>query len=431
MNKTIMNSAIAVVVSVFVALNLYLLYSEKSVIPKSVYVSQHERMSAKEYKEVLPKEGLVAPAEVFTISADERNAIDTWLVEEGTAVTTGEELASLQTGEADGQRAVWESEKEGLLTQQSAIRSTISDLEMADQTNSSDSSKSDKAQADADTKVELNVDVKVDVNQTGSYAQAIAEAERDLAETARRLQVVESQLEQNPSIPALISPVDGVVARINSESTRPTIVIYSNEQVIETYAEDEEWSELEQGDVAILDAKGAEGTMNGSVQSIDQVPAQSNEFLEAYKDLAKKKVTNPLSYYKVHLSTDGQDIPAPFGTHVNTVITTNLAQNAAAVKSTWVTDADLESAYVWSLDEKGYAGKRLVETPFEHLDRRVITSGVVAGEVVVHDKSIRNQESAPRVFFPLPTDFPTKAEWKEFGWKNYMKILLLKEPYNE
>lgn len=429
MNKTLMNVVIAVVVSVFLALNLYLLYSEKSVIPKSVYVNQHERMSANEYKEVLPKEGLIAPAEVFTIFADERNAIDTWLVEEGTPVTAGEELASLQTEEAEGQRAMWESEKDAIQTQQNTIRSTISTLEMTDTTNSSDSSNSDKTQADEDTKVELNVDIKVDVNQTGSYDQAIAEAERDLADATRRLQVVESQLEQSPDIPALVSPVNGTVARIDSEGTRPTIVIYSNEQVIETYAEDEEWSELEKGDSVLMAAKGTEGTTDGSVQSVDKIPAQSDEFLDAYKELAKKQVTNPLAYYKVRLSTDGQKIQAPFGTHVKTVITTNLAQNAAAVQSRWVTDMNEENAFVWRLDESGYAATVAIETPFEHLDHRVVTSGVVAGDVVVHDKSIRDQESAPRVFFPMPTDMPTKEEWKAFGWKNYVKVLLLKETY--
>ncbi|MBD7909142.1 efflux RND transporter periplasmic adaptor subunit [Sporosarcina gallistercoris] len=427
MNK-FTNAAIGVVVSIFVALNLYLMYSEKSVIPKSVYVGEYERMSAKEYKEVLPKEGLVAPAETFTVYTSDSNAIDTWLVREGDAVTTGEELATLQTEQADGQRAVWESEKEALLTQQSTIRSTISDLESGDKTDSSNSSKSDRTQTDDDTKVELNVDVKVDVNQTGSFAQAIAEAERDLADTERRLKVVESQLDQNSSNPALISPTDGVVARIIGESDQPKIVIYSNEQVVETYAEDEEWSKLANGDPAVLDAKGTEGTLKGSVESIDQVPATPNEFLEAYKTLADKKVTNPLAYYRVRLSADEGEVPAPFGTHVNTVITTNVAQNAAAVRTNWLTNAGKDKASVWQLDKNGYAAAIEVATPFEYLNRTVVTEGLASGDVVVHDTSIRDQESAPRVFFPMPMDLPTKAEWKAFGWKNYFKVLLLKQP---
>lgn len=427
MNKTT-NLAIAIVVSVFVSLNLYLMYSEKSVIPKSVYVSNYERLAVKEYKEVMPKDGLVAPAETFTVYTNDSNTIDSWLVREGDAVTAGEELATLQTEQADGQRAVWESEKEALQTQQSTIRSTISDLETGDKTNSSNSSKSDRTKTDDDTKVELNVDVKVDVNQTGSYAQAIAEAERDLADTERRLKVVESQLEQNSSSPALVSPTDGVVARITSESDQPKIVIYSNEQVVETYAEDEEWSKIANGNPVVLDAKGVEGTLDGKIESIDQVPATPNEFLDAYKALADKKVTNPLAYYKVRLKANEEEVPAPFGTHVNTVITTNVAQNAAAVRTKWLTDAGKDRAFVWRLDENGYAAATEVTTPFEYLNRSVVAEGLAAGDVVVYDKSIRDQESAPRVFLPMPMDMPTKAEWKAFGWKNYFKVLLLKQP---
>ncbi len=428
MNK-LQNAIIAVVVSVFVALNLYLLYSDKSVIPKTVYVSDYETMSANEYREELPKEGFVAPAETFTVYTDDSNTIDTWLVDVGDTVSAGDELASLQTEQADGQRAVWESEKEALLAQQNAIRSTIADLNSGDQTDNSNSSKSDRAQADEDTKVELNVNVNVDVNQKGSYAQAVAEAERELADIDRRLKVVESQLDQNPSNPALISPADGIIARINSENDRPTIVIYSNEQVIETYAEDEEWSRIAAGDAAVMNAKGTDAPVEGSVEAVDQVPAQPGEFLDAYKKLADKTVTNPLAYYKVRLNANGEPIPAPFGTHVNTVITTNAAQNAAAVPSAWVTGAGTERASVWRLDENGYAAVTEVAVPFEHLDRSVVTEGVAAGDVVVYDKAIRDQENAPRVFFPMPVDFPAKAEWKAFGWKNYFSVLLMKKQY--
>ncbi|WJY26478.1 efflux RND transporter periplasmic adaptor subunit [Sporosarcina trichiuri] len=428
MNK-LQNAAIAVVVSVFVALNLYLLYSDKSIIPKTVYVSDYETMTANEYKEELPKEGLIAPAETFTVYTDDSNTIDTWLVSPGDTVSAGDELASLQTEQADGQRAVWESEKEALLAQQSAIRSTISDLESGDQSDSSNSSKSDRAQADEDTKVELNVNVNVDVSQKGSYAQAVAEAERELADIDRRLKVVESQLDQNPGNPSLISPADGVIARINSENDRPTIVIYSDEQVIETFAEDEEWSRIEPGDVAVMSAKGTDAPLNGSVDAVDQVPAQKDEFLDAYKKLADKPVTNPLAYYKVQLNAGGEQIPAPFGTHVNTVITTNAAQNAAAVPSKWMMGTGTEGAYVWRLDENGYAAATQVNAPFDYLDRTVVTEGVTAGDVVVYDKAIRDQGSAPRVFFPMPADFPSKAEWKAFGWKNYFSVLLLKKEY--
>ncbi len=50
MNK-VTNIAVAIAISAFLAVNLYLLFSDKSVITKSVYVDRYERMTAKDYQQ--------------------------------------------------------------------------------------------------------------------------------------------------------------------------------------------------------------------------------------------------------------------------------------------------------------------------------------------------------------------------------------------
>ena len=45
------NIAVAIVISSFLAMNLYLLFSDKSVIPKSVHVDRYERMTANDYQQ--------------------------------------------------------------------------------------------------------------------------------------------------------------------------------------------------------------------------------------------------------------------------------------------------------------------------------------------------------------------------------------------
>ena len=108
-------------------------------------------------------------------------------------MTVGDEIAILQTERAEGQRAVWEAELEALQQQTSSVRSMISGLESERKKAQSDSSsnvkrKDNVSENTTDTKVEvgLNVDVQVDVKQDGSFAQAIAAAEQDLAEIERQ-----------------------------------------------------------------------------------------------------------------------------------------------------------------------------------------------------------------------------------------------------
>ena len=64
----------------------------------------------------------------------------------------------------------------------------------------------------------------------GSYAQAIATAEQELAEIVRRIVVIEAELAQNPSRPAMISPVDGVVSNVTRLGSTQGIDIYSTQR---------------------------------------------------------------------------------------------------------------------------------------------------------------------------------------------------------
>ena len=61
------NIAVAIVISSFLAMNLYLLFSDKSVIPKSVYVDRYERMAANACQQELGKEGLIAPPKLYRL----------------------------------------------------------------------------------------------------------------------------------------------------------------------------------------------------------------------------------------------------------------------------------------------------------------------------------------------------------------------------
>ena len=226
MNK-VTNITVAIAISAFLAVNFYLLFSDKSVITKSVYVEHYERISSSDHRKELAKEGFVAPVETYTVYVGHDDTVDSWLVKEGDLVAVGDEVAILQTERAEGQRAVWEAELKALQQQKSSVQSMISGLEIERKTARSNSSsnvnrKDNVSDNTADTKVEvgLNVDVQVDVKQDGAFSQAIAAAEQDLAEIKRQETVVEAQLSQNPERPALISPVDGVVSKVTRTGTK-------------------------------------------------------------------------------------------------------------------------------------------------------------------------------------------------------------------
>lgn len=432
MNK-VTNIAVAVSISAFLAVNFYLLFSDKSVIAKSVYVESYERMTSSDHREELAKEGFVAPEETYTVYVGNEDTVDSWLVKEGDPVTVGAEIAILQTERAEGQRAVWEAELEALQQQTYSVRSMISGLESERQEALSDSSsnvyrKDNVSENTTDTKVEvgLNVDVQVDVKQDGSFAQAIAAAEQELSEIERHQTVVEAQLAQSPGRPALISPVDGVVSKVTRTGSTLSVDIFSSQKVIVTYAKNDEWHKFKSGDEVLIQGSGVENVVEGTVLSVSQAPAIDNEWLQAYKELDETAVKNPLSYYEVRILGDATDQSVPFGTNVNAFVIVNEALDAISVKENWLHDLYKETAYTWIIDKEGRVKQVGIATPFTWRNRAIVSAGLKLGDVVVYEPSLITYGYSPRVFMSLPTELPSKQQWRAFGWRNYVKHILIR-----
>ncbi|PIC83054.1 hypothetical protein [Sporosarcina sp. P1] len=241
------NIIVTVLVTAFLALNMFLVFDEKSVIPKAQYVGEYERLSADDYKKELDKEGFISPKDLHTIYLKDNQTIDSWLVQEGETVDFGTELASLKVDHIDSQRNELESELSALQNQSSSISQTISNLEYEQSSVGGSKNNSDYYDTNDEKKVRVNLNVGIEVREDGTFAQAIAEAERDLAEVQRKTEIVESQLAELPNESALTSPVSGYVVAIKRDSESPSIDIYSTDQTIVTYVLDNEWPNVETG----------------------------------------------------------------------------------------------------------------------------------------------------------------------------------------
>ncbi|ARF18005.1 hypothetical protein [Sporosarcina ureae] len=241
------NIIVTVLITAFLALNTYLVFAEKSVIPKAQYVSEYERLSADDYKKELDKEGFISPKDLHTIYLKDDQTIESWLVQEGETVDFGTELASLKVDHIDSKRSELNSELSALQNQSSSISQTISNLEYEQSSAGGSKNDSDYYDTNDEKKVRVNLNVGIEVKEEAAYAQAIAEAERDLAEVQRKTEIVEAKLAELPNESALTSPVSGYVVAIKRDSESPSIDIYSTDQTIVTYVLDNEWPDVETG----------------------------------------------------------------------------------------------------------------------------------------------------------------------------------------
>jgi len=490
MNKYV-NITVSIAVSAFLAVNLYLLFGEKTVIQKSVYVDEFERMSTGDFRVELAKEGLVAPFETQTVYVGNENAVDSWLVTEGDVVGVGTELALLNVEQSEGRKSILLSEQEILYQQQAdalrLIATLESDRNAAAANSSTTTNKTDNISGVAeDTTIEvgLDVDVNVGVSLDGSYAQAIATAEKNLADIVRRMVVVEAELAQDPSRPAIVSPVDGVVSKVTLRGSTLAVDIYSSEKVIVTYVQKSEWKEIKPGLNVLVHGIGTDGVGEGTVLSVSEVPAKEDEWLKAYKVLDAAKVVNPLAFYEVRIlvdaesededetelesedeseieteleSEDESEIETelesedeseletelesedeseletesgsefnPYGSNLNAIVILDEVSDALSIKTDWVRSYDEGSAIATILDESGLLRDMKVGSPFMWHDRVVVTEGLVLGDVAIDGTDLQRFEYAPRVFLAMPSYMPEKADWKSFGWKNYLRYMGVK-----
>ncbi|RNF39993.1 efflux RND transporter periplasmic adaptor subunit [Planococcus salinus] len=422
---------LSIAITSFLAANAILMYGEKSVLTKTVYVSEYEQAFASTYTEELQKEAITTPLGSTQIYVQQSDAIEQWLVSEGDIVEAGAELALLNEAESEEQRAVWESERDALEDELAEIRSVLSDLKSARRSQRSStteraSDRSTTTNEDGDTvELDVNVTLGVEVPQDGSFAAGIAQAEQQLAAVESKLAVVEAQLAQTTSNPALISPVAGVVAKVNGDSEPMNVEIYSHEKVFTSYLSENEWPDIEIGDRVLAHAPGLEQALPATVMKVDQVPAEQSKWLTAYQELEPHNQKNPIAFYEVQFATDEPLLDQlPYGGTANANIVTNEVEDAVALPQPWIYDNDEDNGVVHILSMEGYATDMPVSVEFNAGGKAILADGVEPGTIVLKEENLRDFNSLPAVFMPFPDDQPDFILAKSTNWRHYVEYLL-------
>ncbi|HSJ38879.1 MAG TPA: efflux RND transporter periplasmic adaptor subunit, partial [Planococcus sp. (in: firmicutes)] len=361
----------------------------------------------------------------------ELEAVDQWLVSAGDEVEAGTELASLNEAETEEQRAIWESERDAVMNERSEVQSSLAELRSAREQQGSSSGQSETDRMVGETpegeafEIDVNVSVGVEVPQDGTFAAGIAQAEQRLAELDSRLSVLEAQLAQNLSNPALISPIEGVVAAIDQDSEPMSIEIYSTEKVLLTYALEREWQDVNEGDAVWVHVDGISRAMRGRVMSVAQIPSETSKWLEAYHELDATEQANPIAYYEVRVLTEETlEAEVPYGRTANLSIILEEAQEAVALPQPWIFKRYDTEGFVHRLEANGRASAVPVTVAFDVGGKAVLESGVGAGTIVLQEHTLRNFTVPPKVFMPFPIRQPDFELAKDTDWREYLEFLI-------
>ncbi|MBT2581309.1 HlyD family secretion protein [Planococcus sp. ISL-109] len=424
---------LSIAIVAFLTSNFLLLFGEKSIISKELYVSEYEQAFTHTYTKALPKEALTAPQDTMEIYVQDHEALEQWLVKEGDAVAAGAELARLNESESEEQRAVWESERTALQSERGEVETSLQELLQARSSQNSNFSDNTNNSAtypgigdiEEEMRLDVNVSVGVEVPEDGTYASGIAQAQQRLASIDSELAVVEAQLAQSSANPALISPVEGTVASINRDTAPLSIEIYNNEREFVTYLLEDEWHDVEQADRVMIQAPGIEGAIPGTVTNVSEIPAEESKWFQAYRELGRIDQNNPIAFYEVRITpeTPLKDT-MPFGSNVNASITLNEAQDAIALRDKWIYNNNDTTGTAYVLNIDGRPNAVPVEIAFAQHGRTILAGGMEAGELTINEEKLHDYPGRPRLFMPFPSRQPDYSYAKNTEWRAYVEYLL-------
>lgn len=403
----------SLVLSIFVAVNSYLVFSEESTIAKTKIVKQSFIAEEEDIRQEIEKPSYLAPREIVTLYVNDEEAIEQWLIQEGDTVYAGDELVLLETERIDGQVDAWVAEQSALETQRERIEDTVAMLQ--EERSSAESEESVNSSL-SQLEEELNLEFNVKMDQRGSYAQAIAEAERELASIDRQLNMLDYQIDQSYVRPAIVSPISGVVAHVDRHSNRPTIDIYSEAADLVTYVTEEEWEDLMLGNDVLITYDEFEERGEGTLDRLDTIPAKTSSTLELFEKAFDDEQMQNL--YEVRVDPLGTVEEQPYGKRYDVALIGQEATDSVVVPLDYLERESTNEGLVYVLNEEGIPTKEMIAIDFI-LENDAITMSLAEGEVVLKDAL-----DSTRVGLPLRMTWPEREAWKTFGWKNYVKYFV-------
>lgn len=392
---------IAITLSAFFAVNAYLIYGPKNTVPSITLTPPLEKSVGQLVTEEVEKPLTIASAETLLVQLNAEDAVERWNIQEGDHVTFGEELVTLQTSRVNGQVEQWAAEREALQEERDTVDATLGQLLIErDNASSQESNRIDQSLPEDYTQ---QIEVNLLVDQYGSFAVAIAEVDRELAKIDRQIRMLDYLMNETNESAAVISPIDGIVKAIHLDYTHPTIEIISNEQVLTSYVNSDEWKKIDSGSTVRV-RQAAEEPEEVQVLTKAPLPVQLDEG-EGYR------FTTTLPVFET---------PRPFGEELSGSLVLNEAAHAFAVPNDQV-QADDEKLRVLVLNQEGIVEWRTVLSAFQKPGQMVITEGLYDGDILVPG-GVAGDRVATRYHYTKPT----KSLMKQFGKRNIVKSLLLK-----
>ncbi|GLC87866.1 HlyD family secretion protein [Lysinibacillus piscis] len=394
-----------------ISLNAYFVFKGDSKVPRTYFIDEFQRATAKHRVDTVKKEAIVVPANTYTISAD-ATSLASISVQRGQTIHANDLLATYETAEADHELTKLESERTAYKNELHNLQEALTQIDTMNPREKNPKSTIDAKQV----RDQLNVTVKLELAQQTTPSEAIAILQRHIAETTRQIAITEAQIAQMQARQGIVSPVDGVISAISTEAGTVTFEIYTADKALFTYITKDEWQKVQEGQTIELHIPFVEEKLTGTVVQKQPLPVDKTSL---WANELGKASTN--GTYEVMLQQDEPLENIPYATIGQTSIIINEAFDAYQVDTAWIKSTKKHPYSVYILDEDGKIRLEDIEPSFTTANATIFSSDFDEGTPIMMNN---HYPTLARSFVSMPIK---KIEWqhfKELSWKRYVKYML-------
>ncbi|MFJ7371315.1 HlyD family secretion protein [Lysinibacillus sp. NPDC098008] len=396
-----------------IGINAYFVFKDDSVVARSYFIDEFQKAHIGTHTERVNKDAIVAPAEMYTVSAD-ATSLSAVNVKRGQEVMMNDLLATYKEDEINDELTKLESELAAYETELRDLEDAL-DLIEDDYNDADPKSSIDTDQIDDN----LSVTLKFELAQQNSPSTAIALLNRHIAETNRQITVIEAQIVEIQARQGLISPIDGVVSAIKEEAGTLTIEIYSSEKAMYAYLSEKEWQKVQEGQTVDLKVKHVKDSLSGIVIEKQAIPTNADTAWA--QELAKTATLPQPTNYEVLLQQDDLLEDIPFSTTGKASIIVNEAFDSYRVDKSWVTTTKNGKKKLYTIDSDGKIHLMTINVEFNTANSAIFTDFLEEGTPMISNEP---RNIAAYTFRTMPVEKIQWSHFKDLTWQQYVKYIV-------
>lgn len=382
---------IAIIIVLFVAANLYLIFKDKSTVARSFYINKWAAAKEEKLMTTLKKDGVSAPLEEqFVYYDDSKGSFEGFSVKKGEEVQVGTTLFEYETDTYQETIDILEAEKDSLEKQIEGLEDKLEELD--DLASDTSLKNVNKKEGDLYDTVSIEIDILQTEAEINRLESEVDKIENQIASADDKLPSLEER-----------SDINGVVKEINKDLSNPIITIASTENLIRGTLTEAEQAKVEPGMEAVVSVKGEK--YKGLVDQVMISP-------EDEPKVGKKSI------YAFTVVLDEEPEKMAHGTHVDVKITTAEIENAITVPASSVEKAGKKKR-LYVLD-KGKVKRQIVTTGLKASGKQQIEKGI-ENETIIARKPLSWEKGTPTFYTPLKP-----GQWEKDMFKDMRKLDMVK-----